>query len=115
MLQNHSDEQGVQWGTSAQLPPCTSHLTSHCLRSVDPIDLSMAALPVSESTTLEFPALNAAERQLRVTTVESNEHGHNLCETTVISLEQPVVYTALSYVWGSEPPTCAIGVDGHLF
>ncbi|KAK3645102.1 hypothetical protein LTR56_002680 [Elasticomyces elasticus] len=72
-------------------------------------------IEVYGNTTIDYPVLNAKEREIRLLTVKFNERREIHGYFTVISLKQPVKYTALSYVWGSEPPECIIWIEYRPF
>ncbi|KAK5715789.1 hypothetical protein LTR17_016620 [Elasticomyces elasticus] len=67
------------------------------------------------STTIEYPILNAEEREIRVLTFVKDDRGQILGHFSVVSLNQPVHYIALSYLWGTESPDCQIWIDGRPF
>ncbi|KAK4950930.1 hypothetical protein LTR10_010923 [Elasticomyces elasticus] len=67
------------------------------------------------SGTIEYPALDLEKREIRLITVGLNKNNDVACQLSVISLDSGVVYTALSYVWGTEEPTECIWVDGYPF
>ncbi|KAK5744140.1 hypothetical protein LTR17_002170 [Elasticomyces elasticus] len=67
------------------------------------------------SDTIEYIALIPKKRQIRLVTVELNEENEVACHLSVVSLDDNPVYTALSYVWGTEKPTYRIWVDDCPF
>ncbi|KAK5732457.1 hypothetical protein LTR17_010513 [Elasticomyces elasticus] len=75
----------------------------------------MATELVDMFTPIEYPVLNAEERQIRLLTFRYNDRGQISGHFKVVSLNQPVKYTALSYVWGSESPDCHIWVNLRPF
>ncbi|KAK3635155.1 hypothetical protein LTR22_019296 [Elasticomyces elasticus] len=69
------------------------------------------------SGTIKYTALEPEKRQIRLLTVELNENEEIACHLCVISLDDGLEYTALSYVWGTEEPTrrTCIWVNGDPF
>lgn len=63
----------------------------------------------------EYPALDAEKRQIRLLTVEKTVSEELACDLTVVSLNDDFEYSALSYVWGIEEPTCPVHVSDQLF
>ncbi|KAK5721125.1 hypothetical protein LTR15_007089 [Elasticomyces elasticus] len=59
--------------------------------------------------------LDAERRQIRLLTFEFNERKEIQGRFKVVSLNQPPRYTALSYLWGSEPPDRVIWIDSRPF
>ncbi|KAK4888574.1 hypothetical protein LTR27_012526 [Elasticomyces elasticus] len=75
----------------------------------------MAMTLVDMSTSIVYPVLNAKDRQIRLLTFGCNDNGQISGNFTVVSLDQPPQYTALSYLWGSETPDCLMWIDGRPF
>ncbi|KAK4900048.1 hypothetical protein LTR27_002811 [Elasticomyces elasticus] len=67
-----------------------------------------------EIDAFRYPVLEAEKRQIRLLTVQKGElEGDLACSLDVVSLDDAIDFTALSYVWGTEQPVCSIQVDGH--
>ncbi|KAK5746147.1 hypothetical protein LTR17_000881 [Elasticomyces elasticus] len=68
----------------------------------------------SEVEAFRYPVLEAERRQIRLLTVQKSDlEGDLACHLEVVSLDDAVEFTALSYVWGTEQPLCSVQVDGH--
>ncbi|KAK3641186.1 hypothetical protein LTR56_011426 [Elasticomyces elasticus] len=67
------------------------------------------------ATSIKYPVLDAEQRQVRLLSFKFNERREILGHFTVVSLDQRPQYTALSYVWGSEPPNRLIWIDSQPF
>ena len=67
--------------------------------------------------TFLYPALNFSEPEIRVLKLApAQEKSHDIiCSLTIVSLADNVEYEALSYVWGMEPPSHQIYLNGHAF
>ncbi|KAK5689701.1 hypothetical protein LTR97_012700 [Elasticomyces elasticus] len=70
---------------------------------------------VDTAPTINYPVLDAEQRQIRLLSFKFNERREILGHFTVVSLDQRPQYTALSYVWGSEPPNRLIWIDSQPF
>ncbi|KAK5700198.1 hypothetical protein LTR17_023141 [Elasticomyces elasticus] len=67
-----------------------------------------------EVEAFRYPVLEAEQRQIRLLTVQKGDlEGDLACSLDVVSLDDAIEFTALSYVWGTEQPVCSIQVDGH--
>ncbi|KAK4954303.1 hypothetical protein LTR10_007733 [Elasticomyces elasticus] len=71
----------------------------------------------SEVEAFRYPVLEAERHQIRLLTVqksdlESDLEGDLACHLEVVSLDDAVEFTALSYVWGTEQPLYSVQVDG---
>ncbi|KAK5676782.1 hypothetical protein LTS10_010546 [Elasticomyces elasticus] len=77
---------------------------------------SLAAAYVELKTnSLQYPPLEAAKSQIRLLTWDLDENDEIQCHLTVLSLDNKPVYTALSYVWGTQAPAHCIQVNGRPF
>ncbi|KAK5743670.1 hypothetical protein LTR17_002577 [Elasticomyces elasticus] len=64
---------------------------------------------------LQYPPLEVEKSQIGLLTWDLDENDEIQCHLTVLSLKDKPVYTALSYVWGTQAPAHCIQVNGRPF
>ncbi|KAK3645545.1 hypothetical protein LTR56_002986 [Elasticomyces elasticus] len=83
--------------------------------SSDRDPLSDYIAKATQQIPIERPKLDVTKRKVRLLTPQPG-HGPLLKYAyNIISLDEPIEYCALSYVWGDEPPMKPILVDSQLF
>lgn len=76
--------------------------------------MAASARPQFVDPSISFPVINPSSQTRILHLSSSREHGIT-CRLSVIPIDEPPPYEALSYVWGSAEDLEVITVDGHAF
>lgn len=63
---------------------------------------------------VSFPTINPSN-QIRLLLLSSGSQNSIICRLSIVSINEPPPYEALSYVWGSSEALQVLTLDGHAF